>query len=74
VKRFGSGAACAKTTPLLVIPKPGLARNLLVPGSKAADSSRNNAALRNDNRLGIFKLHHYWNVAARAGRPQAAGT
>jgi Pyridoxamine 5'-phosphate oxidase len=26
--------------------------------SKAADSSHENAALRNDNSLGIFKLHH----------------
>jgi hypothetical protein len=43
-----------------VIPKPGLsARNLLGTSSEAADSSRDNAALRNDNSLGMFKLHHY---------------
>jgi hypothetical protein len=36
----------------LVIPKPGVsARNLLAAGSEAADSSRDNAALRNDNSL-----------------------
>jgi len=39
---------------------PGLsARNLLGASSEAADSSRDNAALRNDNSLGMFKLHHY---------------
>jgi hypothetical protein len=43
-----------------VIPKPGLsARNLLGTSSEAADSSRGNAALRNDNSLGMFKLHDY---------------
>jgi len=42
--------------PTLVIPKPALsARNLLVAGSEAADSSHDNAALRNDNTLGFFK-------------------
>jgi hypothetical protein len=43
-----------------VIPKPALpARNLLAATSEAADSSRDNAALLNDNSLGVFKLHHY---------------
>ena len=52
----GSGAVCAKTTPLLVIPKPGLsARNLLAASSETADSSRDNAALRNDNPLEDFQ-------------------
>jgi hypothetical protein len=47
---------CKPTLPL-VIPKPGLsARNLLAAGSEAADSSRENAALRNDKAPGIFKL------------------
>jgi hypothetical protein len=41
----------------LVIPKPGLsARNLLAAGSKAADSSRNKAALRNENSLWHFQI------------------
>jgi hypothetical protein len=49
-----------KNNPPLVIPKPDLsARNLLPVSSHAADSSRENAALRNDNSLGIFKLRHY---------------
>src|SRR4029077_12521153 len=53
----GIGVVCAKATPLLVIPKPGLsARNLLGASSEAADSSRDNAALRNRNSLGIFKI------------------
>jgi hypothetical protein len=44
----------------LVIPKPALsARNLLAASSEAADFSRDNAAIRNDNPLEIFKLHHY---------------
>jgi hypothetical protein len=38
-----------------VIPKPGLwARNLLAARSEAEDSSRDKAALRNDNSLGIY--------------------
>jgi hypothetical protein len=50
---FGSGAK-RKNSPFLVIPKPGLsARNLLAAGSEAADSSRDKAALRNDNSLGF---------------------
>jgi hypothetical protein len=32
------------------------ARNLLAASSEAADSSRDNAALRNDNSLGIFQI------------------
>jgi hypothetical protein len=56
----GSGSVCAKTTPPLVIPRPALsARNLLAAGSETADSSRDTAALRNDNSLGISKLPHY---------------
>jgi hypothetical protein len=57
----GRGAVCAKPIPPLVIPKQGLsARNLLAASSsKTADSSRDNAALRNDNPKGVFKLHHY---------------
>jgi hypothetical protein len=40
--------------------KPGLsARNLLAASSETADSSRDTAALRNDNSLKIFKLHRY---------------
>jgi hypothetical protein len=40
--------------------RPALsARNLLAASSEAADSSRDNGALRNDNPLGIFKLQHY---------------
>jgi hypothetical protein len=42
--------------PTLVIPKPGLsARNLLAASSKPADSSRDNAALRNDKPLWGFQ-------------------
>jgi hypothetical protein len=56
----GSDAVCAKQPPSLVIPKPALsAKNLLAASGEAADSSRDNAALRNDNSLGIFKLHYY---------------
>jgi hypothetical protein len=52
------GPVCEKNL-ILVIPKPGLpARNLLVAHVEAADSSRDKAALRNDNSLGIFKFHH----------------
>jgi hypothetical protein len=44
-----------KNTPPLVIPKPGLsARNLLAASRKTADSSRDNAALRNDKLLWEF--------------------
>ena len=40
----------------LVIPKPALsARNLFAAGSGIADSSRDKAALRNDNSFGVFK-------------------
>ncbi len=52
----GSGAACAKQA------HPGhseaslSARNLLATSSEAADSSRDNPALRNDNSLGIFQI------------------
>ncbi len=47
-----------RSTPPIVIPKPGIsARNLLVASSETADSSRDNAALRNDKSLLIFKLH-----------------
>jgi hypothetical protein len=53
----------AQKTKPLVIPKPGLpARNLLAADVEAADSSRDKAALRNDNSLGIFKLHHLKSV------------
>jgi len=39
----------------LVIPKPAVsARNLLPAGSDAADSSRDNSALRNDNPLRVW--------------------
>jgi hypothetical protein len=49
-----------KNSRTLVIPKPALsARNLLAAGSETADSSRDTAALRNDNSLRIFELHHY---------------
>jgi hypothetical protein len=41
----------------LVIPKPGVsARNLLAAGGETADSSRDNAALRNDNYFGDFQI------------------
>jgi hypothetical protein len=51
-----------KDTPF-VIPKPALsARNLLSASRETADSSRDSAALRNDNSLGIFELHHYYVV------------
>jgi hypothetical protein len=48
----------AQEQPLtVVIPKPGLsARNLFPAGGKTADSSRDNAALRNDKSLGSFKF------------------
>jgi hypothetical protein len=50
----------AKQPPSLVIPKPARsAKNLLAASGEAADSSRDKAALRNDNSLGIFKLHYY---------------
>jgi hypothetical protein len=53
------GRSLRKSTPPLVIPKPVLwARNLLSSGSETADSSRDNAALRNDNSLKMFELHH----------------
>jgi hypothetical protein len=35
------------------------AKNLLAASGEAADSSRDKAALRNDNSFGIFKLHYY---------------
>src|SRR6266849_1928527 len=48
---------CRGTTPPLVTLKPALsARNLLAAGSEAADSSRDNAALRNDNSFGDFQI------------------
>jgi hypothetical protein len=54
------GVVGAKTTPPIVIPNPGLsAKNLLAASREAADSSRDNAALRNDNSLGIFQLQSY---------------
>jgi CubicO group peptidase (beta-lactamase class C family) len=50
--------------PPLVIPKPVLsARNLLFAGSEKADSSRDNAPLRNDNSLLICKLHQHVRIA-----------
>jgi hypothetical protein len=53
VVRFAS-----RTNFSLVIPKPGLsARNLLVASGETADSSRDKAALRNDNPLRIVRLH-----------------
>jgi hypothetical protein len=43
-----------KTDPPLVIPKPALsARNPFAASGETADSSRDNAALRNDKSLGI---------------------
>jgi hypothetical protein len=39
----------------------------LLPAEKA-DSSRDNTALRNDNSLGIFKLHHYASLGFTAVR------
>src|SRR5882724_8157393 len=51
-----SGAACAKTTPPLFIPKAALsARNPLA--AREAEIPRDKAALRNDNSFRIFKLH-----------------
>jgi hypothetical protein len=45
--------------PPLVIPKPALsAGNLLAAGAEVVDSSRDNAALRNDNSSGILKLRY----------------
>src|ERR1700693_259964 len=53
----GSGAACAKEPhPLCHSEASLLARNLLAASSEAADSSRDQAALRNDNSLGIFRI------------------
>jgi hypothetical protein len=44
----------------LVIPKPALSAGiLLAASSETADSSRDEAAIRSDNPLEIFKLHHY---------------
>jgi hypothetical protein len=43
---------CQKTTPPLVIPKPDSPAWNLLAGGEAADSSRDMAALRNDNSLG----------------------
>src|ERR1700687_6520550 len=48
----GSSAVCGKTSPTLVIPVLS-PRNPLAASSEAADSSRDNAALRNDNSLWI---------------------
>jgi len=49
-----------KLTRSLVILKPGpSARNLLAAGSETADSSRESAALRNDNPFSVFALQHY---------------
>jgi hypothetical protein len=46
-----------KTSSLIVIPKPGLsARICFCASGVTADFSRDNAALRNDNFFGIFKL------------------
>jgi hypothetical protein len=46
-----------KTLPL-VIPKPALSVGNLLAAAEAAASSRDNAALRNDNPLGVFKLRY----------------
>src|SRR6478672_4896855 len=47
----------------LVIPKPALsARNLLAAGSHTADSSRDSAALRNDNPLEMFQTASPFNT------------
>src|SRR5258708_12566100 len=57
-----------KTTPLPVIPKPAVsARNLLTASSDAADSSRDTAALRNDNSGGA--KYNNTNSSASASRP-----
>ena len=54
----GAGPFAHKQPQPLVIPEPALsARNLLLPAA-IQYSSRENAALRNDNPLGILKLHH----------------
>jgi hypothetical protein len=47
-----------KTTPLLVIQSGliGSARNLLAASREKADSSRDTAALRNDNSFGDFQI------------------
>jgi hypothetical protein len=45
-----------KTTPPLVIPKPNSGARSLLTGGEAADSSRDPAALQNDNSFGDFKL------------------
>jgi hypothetical protein len=56
----GSGAVGAKQPASLVIPKPARsAKNLLAASGEAANSSRDQAALRNDNSWWIFKLHYY---------------
>jgi CubicO group peptidase (beta-lactamase class C family) len=56
--------SAGKTAPPLGIPKPvPSARNLLAASSEAADSSRDRAALRNDNSLRVFNLHHYGKCA-----------
>jgi hypothetical protein len=58
----GGGAVSSKTSqpnPLSFRSQLYRRGNLLAAGSETADSSRENAALRNDNPLGIFKLHHY---------------
>jgi hypothetical protein len=61
----GSGRSLDKTTPALVIPKPGLsARNLLAADGETADSSRENP------RFGMTILGDYqipaWRDAALA--------
>jgi hypothetical protein len=49
----------ARNNPSLVIPKPDLSARNLLASSETADSSRDKAALRNDNSPGILKFHHH---------------
>ena len=61
------GAVGAKITQPIVIPNPSLSpKNLLPTSREAADSSRDKAALRNDNSSGIFKLQQYATSGADA--------
>ena len=73
-RELRSGAFRVKQTYPFVIPKPGSsARNLLVAGSKTADYSRDEAALRNDKLLGILEMRHYPYLELRDYIPDPRG-
>jgi hypothetical protein len=68
------GSVLPKTTPPFFIPKPDSpARNLLA-GGEAADSSRDQAALWNDNFFGDFKLPDHGYNLLRNGRYNVCGS